>query len=119
MRKIEVFVDGVDWQHEIDAVDYGTKVYPTLEDAKKYLPCHKSCGIVKCTIQGEDWAVKQDIFRGPFTVVDGSKKYSNKQVHRARINAAIAHRKYLEKQVKKANSRINKLKKESKNVKNN
>jgi len=118
-RKIEVYLDGVDWQHEIDAVHYGTKVYPTLEDAKNHLKCHKSCGIVKCVIENVDWVVKQDLFRkGSYVTVKGNTTYTKKQILRSRVSALKAHKKYVEKQVRNLEKRLIKLEKEYKNVKN-
>jgi hypothetical protein len=47
-KKIKVFVDGVDWQHEIgDAID-GNTVYPDVDSLKKYNTCWDQCGIVEC-----------------------------------------------------------------------
>lgn len=119
-RKIEIYLDGVDYQHELTEVDYGTKVYPTLEDAKNHLKCYKSCGIVKCVIENVDWVIKQDLFRkGSYVTVKGNITYTNKQILRSRVSALKAHKKYVEKQVKNLERRLNKLEKELKNVKNN
>lgn len=45
------YMDMVDWQHELGYASDGNKVFPSVNDAKKYSPCWKQCGIVKVEIR--------------------------------------------------------------------
>jgi len=39
-----------DWEHELDDVVTGTKVYPSIEDLKASRKCTDECGIVEITM---------------------------------------------------------------------
>jgi hypothetical protein len=59
-----VFVDGVDFQHELGYALGGTKVYSNLDDIKNNMLCWNGCGIVECEITFKRWAEPQDLFKG-------------------------------------------------------
>ena len=58
----ELYMDGVDFQHELGECE--TKVYDSVERAKKHSKCWESCGIVKfkAEVSNVEWVVEQDLF---------------------------------------------------------
>lgn len=63
MRREEktVFIDGTDWQHEVDANMRGTKVYPSLKNMKKFINHDvEGCGVVRCKLVFDGWVIPQD-----------------------------------------------------------
>jgi hypothetical protein len=103
-RSFSVFVDKIDWEYEVEEVEYGTKVYPDLEAMKEYNKCWESCGVVRCTITEEETVVPTDWDKG------GTKVYSSEELKKdpllARLISANAHKEYLESLVKKQVDRI-------------
>lgn len=62
IRKVKVYVCGVDWQHEIgEASD--VKMYASVADLKRSRTCWKSCGIVELEVKLSKWIEPQDLFR--------------------------------------------------------
>lgn len=57
-REVVVYIDGTDWNYELGEACGGTTLYPSIENAKKNLPCWKSCGIVKVKVILEKWVEK-------------------------------------------------------------
>ena len=57
-----LYVDGVDWQHELGEASDGTTFYPDLESLKKHSRCWTQCGVVKVTVTFEDpeWVEPQN-----------------------------------------------------------
>jgi len=58
-----IYMDGVDFQHELGEAMGGNVVFGSMEDLKEHSKCWESCGIVKCTITVEEWASPQDLFK--------------------------------------------------------
>lgn len=56
-----VFVDGVDWQHEIGETD--ATVWPSLNSILNHTPCAKTCGVVKCEMKILEWVHPQDLHK--------------------------------------------------------
>jgi hypothetical protein len=105
--KFTVFVDGVDYQHELGEVIDGTKVYGTIEDLKERNKCWKSCGIVKLEITFKKWVEKQDLFSDIDKVVSmKAEDYTSEM----RLNHKQKHLEYLEDLVEKQKLVISKLK---------
>lgn len=46
-RTLTLYIDGVDWQHELGAAADGTLLYPTESCLKEYNSCWDQCGIVE------------------------------------------------------------------------
>lgn len=63
MKKMTLYLCGVDWQHELGEASDGTKLYPNLESIKHYRKCWKECGVVKVNVTFEDveWVEPQDL----------------------------------------------------------
>jgi hypothetical protein len=61
-KKMDLYICGVDWQHELGQAADGTLFYPSIESLKKYSPCWSECGIVKVTATFDDieWVEPQD-----------------------------------------------------------
>lgn len=45
------YMDKVDFEHELEEVCSGVKIYPTVEDLKRNKKCVEQCGIVKVKIE--------------------------------------------------------------------
>jgi len=58
-NKRVVYVDGVDWQHEIGEAAGGNRVYAHPKDLLDNQKCAKHCGIVKVT--SVEWVKPQDL----------------------------------------------------------
>lgn len=56
---VAVFMDKVDWDYEVGAAMGGNRVYPSIEDLKRYQPCCEDCGIVEVEMR-----LKQVIDKG-------------------------------------------------------
>ena len=57
-----VYLCGVDWQHEIDEVPHGTRVYGTIKDLKERNNCWRQCGIVRLKVTVDEWVEEQNLF---------------------------------------------------------
>src|SRR5947208_1053106 len=55
-----VFLDGVDWQHEVEGNKKGTKIYPGMKDLKKHHE-EAGCGVVRCKLIFDGWVIQQDM----------------------------------------------------------
>lgn len=111
-KKVKVFLDGVDFQHEVGHAPGGNKVYESVEDLKEHNRCWKSCGIVECEIKFKKWAVEQKLcFKNAISAAEFNK------VER-RLKHAKEHLKYLntlvDSQKKKVAKLTAELKKENK-----
>lgn len=62
-QKLKLFLDGVDWQHEIGNTN--TTVYESAEHLKRKESCWQSCGIVEVTLEVKSvrWVHPQDLFK--------------------------------------------------------
>jgi hypothetical protein len=120
-KEITVFLDGVDWQHEIGEAVGGNKVYPSIEDLKEYNRCWNGCGIVKCKLVFEEWVVEQN-FEEMFK--DSSKSYTLEDLKTNRdimkLESAQKRAEWLLSQLELQNNKItalkNKIEKEKNNV---
>lgn len=48
---VVVYMDKVDFDHEIGAALGGNRVYPSIKDLEKNQPCTKQCGIVEVEVR--------------------------------------------------------------------
>ena len=57
------FMDGIDWQHHLEADCSGTKLYPDIESLKEGSPCVTTggCGIVEVEVRLIRWVEPQDL----------------------------------------------------------
>lgn len=60
---VYVYIDGVDWQHEIGCALGGNRVYPSIKDLKEHSKCWQECGIVRIRIEEVEWVAPQDFSR--------------------------------------------------------
>lgn len=62
VKEMTLYLDGVDWQHELGAASDGTKLFPTADCAKDAV-CWKECGIVKvkCRFELVEWVEPQKL----------------------------------------------------------
>ena len=100
-KKVTVFLDGVDFQHEIGEAPDGNTVYPDVDSLKENNRCWEGCGIVECELVFKKWVVEND-----WKVMSkGSKTYTAKELEndpdRIRLESARKHLEYLEKKVDK------------------
>lgn len=70
MSPLEVYMCGVDFQHEFGETDVRT--FASAEQLKEKTKCWKSCGIVKVTLKIEkvEWIEEQDLFRDSVVMKD-------------------------------------------------
>lgn len=89
-KEVTVYLDGVDFQHEIGEASDGNKVYPSIKDLQSHNSCWESCGIVKVKLVFEEWAVAQnfnDMIKNAVSlnVMDENERWlkaSEKHLHR-------------------------------------
>lgn len=109
-KKIIVYVDGVDWQHEIGEASDGNKVYPSINCLKKYSRCWDGCGIVECELVLKKWVVEHNWNK----MAKSSKIYTAKELEEnydiLRHESAQKHLEYLEELVSKQKHRVIDLK---------
>jgi hypothetical protein len=57
--KKTVFVDAIDWAHEIGEID--ATIWPSLSSILDGTPCAKTCGVLKCEMKILEWVHPQDL----------------------------------------------------------
>jgi len=93
-KEVIVYLDAVDFQHEIGEALGGNKVYPSVKDLKENNRCWDSCGVVKCKITLVDWVEEQN-FNKMFR--DSSKIYTLEELKtNADVQRIESSKKYLE-----------------------
>lgn len=62
-RPVRVFMDGIDWQHHLDADADGTKLYPSVAALRRGKKCVNSgeCGIVEVEVRVIRWREPQNL----------------------------------------------------------
>lgn len=61
-KVIRCFMDGIDWQHHLDADISGTKLYPDEQALREGKPCLKGgCGVVEVEVRLIRWSEPQDL----------------------------------------------------------
>src|SRR5665213_522809 len=106
-KSVEVFMDGVDFQHEIGHASGGNKVYASLGDLLENNPCAKSCGAVKVKVEFVEWVMEQNWNNTELT------EYSAEEIEKDRdlqmLEGAMAHLKYLTEKLEKQNNKVEAL----------
>jgi len=67
-----VYIDGVDWQHEVGEID--TVVWPSKESILEYTDCAETCGVVQCKITFLKWAHPQNLVGNDSTQLSTEKR---------------------------------------------
>lgn len=107
-KEVIVFLDGVDWQHEIGEAAGGNKVYGSVEDLKENNRCWNSCGVVKCKITLVEWVEEQN-FNKMFR--DSTKSYTLEELKaNADVQKVESAKKYLEQLEKLASNTKKRIK---------
>lgn len=105
-KKVVVYLDGVDWQHEIGVASDGNKVYPDIDNLKECSPCWNGCGIVECELVFKKWVVDQNWNK----IFKTSRTYSVKEMKKnsdiLRLESANNYLKYLEDLVSKQKHKV-------------
>jgi hypothetical protein len=83
-----VYIDGVDWQHELEATD--VVIWPTLTGIRKNVPCTDVCGVVKCEIKAFEWVYPQNLGKGTKRKLNRQRHIDWLQKRIATIQATIA-----------------------------
>jgi hypothetical protein len=107
-----VYIDGVDFRYELGESGGGNKVYASVEDLKRYSPCWKECGIVKCKVVLEEWAVEEDRELATKNSVSAEEFDKNHDLYF--LESCKRHLKNLEEDIKKRKKRIKMLEKKIK-----
>lgn len=107
MRTMTLFLDGVDWQHELGEAGDGTTLYPSLQGLKVGNSCWESCGVVKVTARflNEEWVVPQDLMKGSKSAKEIEEEDPQQQA-RERIAGYEMHLKRLDERKAWLQSRI-------------
>lgn len=75
------FMDGIDWQHHLEADAHGTKLYPTEASARRENKCIETggCGVVEVEVRLIRWVEPQKLKWGPDHSADpqSTKEASN------------------------------------------
>ncbi len=61
-KRVQCFMDGIDWQHHLDGDAKGTPLFPSegaLRREKKCLP--DGCGVVEVEVRLVRWVEEQDL----------------------------------------------------------
>jgi hypothetical protein len=99
-REVEVYLCGIDYQHEIGEASDGNTVYPGVNSLKENHICWEGCGIVKCKIVFDSWVVEQE-WKKMYS--KSSKAYTKEDFENnrdiIRFESAQKRLKWLEKQV--------------------
>lgn len=98
-KKVTVFLDGVDWQHEIGEASDGNKVYPGVDSLKEHNRCWDGCGIVECEIVFKKWVLEHDWKRMARDSTTYSAEDLKKNSDILRLESAQKRLEWLEKQV--------------------
>lgn len=51
-NEVEGFMCLTDYEYELGAAMGGNRIFPSLEDARAHLKCHRGCGIVRVRVIG-------------------------------------------------------------------
>src|SRR5208283_2502349 len=109
-KKLLVYMDGVDWQHEIGEAPDGNKVYPDVESLKEHNRCWDGCGIVECEIIFKKWAVEHNWKK----MTGDSKTYSVEDLKNnadiLRLESAQKRLEWLEDKVSKQKHKVIEMK---------
>lgn len=62
-RTLTLYIDGVDWQHELGEASGGNYVYYSKRDILATSACADTCGVVrvKATLSNPTWVHRQDL----------------------------------------------------------
>lgn len=99
-EELIVYIDGVDFQHEIGEASGGNKVYPSLKDLKENNKCYESCGVVKAKITLVEWVLPQNIH------LNSRRPHMESKIERAKERLA-----FFEEAIKKTKAEIEELEK--------
>ncbi len=74
-KRHRCFVDGIDWQHHLEANAKGTRLFPSVTALKEVRTCIDpgGCGVVEVEVRLIGWVEEQDLDRE-----DGSVKEAEK-----------------------------------------
>lgn len=107
-KEIEVYLDKIDWDHEVGEAPDGNRIYPSVVDLKREQTCvvNGCCGIVKCKISLVEIIEESDFSKGRTYNSDELKK----DFRKLQLEASYHRLEYLEKLVAKQKNKIKKLK---------
>lgn len=66
-KPITCYMDGIDWQHHLDADADGTTLYPSVKALKRGKVCLREggkCGVVQVEVRLVRWVEEQDLSIG-------------------------------------------------------
>jgi hypothetical protein len=95
-KNIVVYVDGVDYEHEIGEASDGNKIFPSIKALQENNRCWEGCGVVKCELVFKEWVIESDYSE----MFKNSKQYSLKDIQEnpeiIRLESAKKRLTYLE-----------------------
>jgi len=109
-KKVTVYLDGVDFMHEVGYSADGNNIYPSVDCLKKYNRCWEGCGIVECELVFKKWVVEHNWKK----MSKNSKTYTAKELEEnsdiLRLESAQKHLEWLEDKVSKQKHKVIDLK---------
>ena len=61
-KKVRCFMDGIDWQHHLDADIGGTQLFPDEQSLREVKTCLKGgCGVVEVEVRLVRWVEPQNL----------------------------------------------------------
>lgn len=58
---VRCFMDGIDWQHHLDADISGTRLWPDEQSCRDNNPCLPRCGMVEVEVRMIRWVQPQNM----------------------------------------------------------
>ena len=110
IKKVKVYLDGVDFEHEIGHAADGNKVYPSVVDLKEYNRCWEGCGIVECELVFKKWIVEHDWKKMARDSTSYSVDELKKNADLIRLESAKKHLEWLEDKVSKQKHKVIEMK---------
>ena len=115
IKKVKVYLDGIDWLYEVGHASDGNTVYPGVNSLKEYNRCWDGCGIVECELVFKKWLHEHDWKRMAGDTVSYTAKEIKDNRELLRLESAKKHLEYLEEKVSKQKHKVIALKVDLKN----
>ena len=110
VKKVTVFVDGMDWMYEVGSAADGNTIYPDVDCLKKYNRCWDGCGIVECELVFKKWALEHDWKRMAVESVTYTAEDLKNNADIMQLESAQKRLEWLEGKVSKEKHRIVEMK---------
>jgi hypothetical protein len=110
IKKVKVYLDGIDWLYEVGHASDGNTVYPGVNSLKEYNRCWDGCGIVECELVFNKWLHEHDWKRMAGESVTYTAEDLENNADIMQLESAQKRLQWLEGKVSKEKHRIVELK---------